>query len=83
MGFIPGSLDGENVPILVMSGVSMSGVFNRVGAEHCSVFGKHVFSVRCSEFMFRSEHFLNTPSEHFFISKKGGGAEGAAPFFDL
>ena len=55
--------------------------FPRVGPEHCSVFGKHVFSVLCSEFMFGSEHCLNTPSEHFFISKKGGGAEGAAPFF--
>ena len=28
-------------------------------------------------------NILFEPREHFFISKKGGGAEGAAPFFAL
>ena len=55
----------------------------RVGSEHCSEFGKLCSEFACSEFEFGSEHCLNTPSEHFFISQKGGGAEGAAPFFDL
>ena len=41
-----------------------------------------MFRVRSSEFEFRSEHCLNTPSEHVFTDqKKGGGAFGAAPFF--
>ena len=54
-----------------------------VGSEHCLEFGKLCSELTFSEFEFGSEHRLNTPSEHFFISKKGGGAEGAAPFFDL
>ena len=44
-------------------------------AQLCSVFGKHLFIVQCSEFMFASEHCLNTPSEHFFVYKKGAAPE--------
>ena len=50
-------------------------------AQLCSVFGKHLFIVQCSEFMFASEHCLNTPSEHFFVYKKGRGAEAPPPFW--
>ena len=67
----------------VLPGNVGDGEKHRVGSEHCSVFGKQCSVFGCSEFVFGSEHCLNTPSEHFFISKKGGGAEGAAPFFDL
>ena len=42
-------------------------------------------SVRTSKFgpSEKKVNILFEPRKHFFISKKGGGAEGAAPFFDL
>ena len=54
-------------------------VLTRVGREHCSHVHEHLFAFTVRTY--RSE--LNTPREHFFISQKGGGAEGAAPFLDL
>ena len=52
-------------------------------AQLCSVFGKHLVIVQLSEFMFASEHCLNTPSEHFFVYKKRRRRQSAAFFLDL
>ena len=45
----------------------------------------YLAAVRTSKFgpSEKKVNILFEPREHFFISKKGGGAEGAAPFFDL
>ena len=46
----------------------------------------HMLMKKCihwSQTLFGNEHAANTPREHFFISENGGGAEGAAPFWDL
>ena len=54
-----------------------------VGHEPCSRVHQRLFTVHSSQKKFRNELGVNSPGEHFFISQKGGGAEGAAPFFDL
>ena len=72
---------GENFDFLLL--LLAISIFSRIGPEHCSVFGKHVFSVRCSEFMFGSEHCLNTLSEQVFTDQKKGVAPSAPPSKNL